>query len=103
MKLEFIQHSGPDLDATSKARIRRHAAKGKNVGRKITRPSRVKALQPRRQPDEDESSSASPEDDAKLQICLGVGDTLTFLDLPVTVAPTEREIIFNGSYKSTLH
>lgn len=42
MKLQFIDNSGEIDDATKKS-IRRHAARGKNVGRKLSRHSRARA------------------------------------------------------------
>lgn len=42
MKLQFIDNSG-EIDDAAKKSIRRHAARGKNVGRKLSRHSRVRA------------------------------------------------------------
>lgn len=54
MKLQFIDNSGELNDATKKS-IRRHAARGKNVGRKLSRQSRVRAST------QDSSEQSSPE------------------------------------------
>jgi hypothetical protein len=43
MPFEFIDNNAP-IDRASRKRIRSHVAKGKNVGRKVVRPSRIKAF-----------------------------------------------------------
>jgi hypothetical protein len=43
MPFEFIDNNAT-IDRASRRRIRSHVAKGKNVGRKLVRPSRIKAF-----------------------------------------------------------
>jgi hypothetical protein len=43
MGFEFVNNNAT-IDRASRRRIRSHAAKGKNVGRKLVRPSKIKAF-----------------------------------------------------------
>jgi hypothetical protein len=43
MPFEFVDNNAT-IDRASRKRIRSHVAKGKNVGRKLVRPSRIKAF-----------------------------------------------------------
>lgn len=92
MPFEFIDNNSSSIDHAARKRIRSHAASGKNVGKKIVRPSRKNAqnlgfkittsVQPDsknpRQPDD----SIAGEDQISTGIHCQLGNGLSLLPIP---------------------
>ncbi|RFU75816.1 hypothetical protein TARUN_6431 [Trichoderma arundinaceum] len=108
MELLFVDNNG-QIDNSTRSAIRRHAAKGLNLGRKITRPSRVKALE-RRALTAVRSTYASPDThqrndeenhaahrrfmDVLLKVQPVIGDSVSILSLPIEVAQEDRALMY---------
>ncbi|UKZ74942.1 hypothetical protein TrVFT333_002612 [Trichoderma virens FT-333] len=114
MELVFINNNN-GIDNNTRSVIRRQAAKGQNLGRKITRPSRVKALE--RQAllkpvvaikskngsteahQESRKVDCSPHrdtEDAPSRVEPMVGDTVSVLSLPIEVAQEDRVLMYEA-------
>jgi hypothetical protein len=114
MDLTFIDNNSV-IDNKTRSVIRRQAAKGQNLGRRITRPSRVKAFERQAlvQPlfavksrhessdvyqdnrDEDYNPHGDIED-APLRIEPVIGDSVSVLSLPIDVAQEDRVLMYEG-------
>lgn len=114
MDLTFINNNSV-IDNKTRSVIRRQAAKGQNLGRRITRPSRVKAFERQAlvQPlfavkskhesleahqdsrDEDYSSHRGIED-APSRIEPVIGDSVSVLSLPIDIAQEDRVLMYEG-------
>ncbi|KAL6815341.1 hypothetical protein GGI42DRAFT_311346 [Trichoderma sp. SZMC 28013] len=114
MDLTFINNNSV-IDNKTRSVIRRQAAKGQNLGRRITRPSRVKAFERQAlvQPlfavkskhesleahqdsrDEDYSSHRGIED-APSRIEPVIGDSVSVLSLPIDIAQEDRVLMYEA-------
>lgn len=99
-KFEFIHHNSA-TDSAVRTRIRSHAARGRNVGKRLTRPSRRKAPSTgtifhaaarRREPrstGSGEDSEATPAASTQVgPLPSGVGETLSLQLVPFACLPT---------------
>ena len=116
MNLTFIDNNSA-IDTPTRSVIRRQAAKGRNVGRKLDRPSRVKALelQKRARP----VAAGTPGEfkdvghildchlrrglSTKPQIEPVIGDSVSILNLPIEVARDDRFLLAEGEPKVLDH
>lgn len=114
MHLTFVDNNGA-IDKTTRTMIRRHAAKGQNLGRKINRLSRVEMLSRRAQPrvfavacpdnaSEDARKEMPKEERISRPVTAGllpqveplIGDSISILNLPIQVAPEDRALMAEG-------
>jgi hypothetical protein len=115
MEFTFIDNN-QGIDSGTRTLIRHRAAKGWNLGRKINRPSRVKAFE-RRVPKETTTASglkhasvktlpeSGEEDSTPLRDaeCMlppvepVIGDSVSVLSLPIDVAQKDRVLLYDGS------
>jgi len=108
MPFEFVDNNAA-IGRSARKRIRRHVAMGRNAGKKLLRPSRMKA------PGlkvgaviELASISRHEENDHEVQsgqeIVPGferqVGDTLSVLSFPEQLTPASRSLVQRGMYAS---
>lgn len=124
MELTFVSNNVATDNAT-RSKIRRQAAKGKNLGRKINRPSRIKLAAAASGVGGDGSSSSSvgaphkpvtapilraatdherpssfSEDELTSEEVMAIepmiGDSISILNLPIQVAREDRGLMFEG-------
>jgi hypothetical protein len=101
INLEFVNNNEA-IDKATRSRIRRHAATGLNVGRKINRPSRSKAPNAKSASctdvEQQRQSGDSSHDGLERRLPLQriIGDSVSVLDVPVRIAPDERWLVHNG-------
>ncbi|KAF7558905.1 hypothetical protein G7046_g5263 [Stylonectria norvegica] len=100
MAFEFIDNS--TIDRAARKRIRSHAATGKNLGRKIVRPSRKKVVESRPalfRPLKKRLEIAAKHDDSHdedvIEIQRQIGDGLSF---PVPLSSESRDIVRKAFY-----
>jgi hypothetical protein len=104
MHFEFINNNSKLCNA-AKRRIRTHAAKDKNLGRTVVRPSK-KNLQrrvipfrvalPRTSSSSETSLSSASEHEVTLTIGRQIGDSLSVLPFPVELSQGPRELVNKG-------
>lgn len=114
MEFTFIDNN-QGIDSDTRSLIRQRAAKGWNLGRKINRPTRVKAFE-RPVPDKPSTttglghvSTRTSHEDSKdmfhsLRDIEGVlppvepiiGDSVSILSLPIEVAQKDRVLLYDG-------
>lgn len=114
MEFTFIDNN-QGIDSGTRTLIRHCAAKGWNLGRKINRPSRVKAFE-RRVPKETPTATrvkhasaktlpeSGKEDSPPRRYTEGVlppvepviGDSVSVLCLPIDVAQKDRVLLYDG-------
>ncbi|KEY74804.1 hypothetical protein S7711_06491 [Stachybotrys chartarum IBT 7711] len=101
MHFQFIDHNS-ELCHAAKRLIRSHAAKEKNLGRTIVRPSRSKILKQRRElatvfpfsvPSPRSTSSPESEQDLGPVVSRQIGDGLSVLSLMATLSSEPRELV----------
>ncbi|QYS97697.1 hypothetical protein H0G86_004918 [Trichoderma simmonsii] len=114
MDLTFINNNS-SIDNKTRSVIRRQAAKGQNLGRRITRPSRVKAFERQslvqplfaakskhessdvHQDDRDEDYSSHRDvEDAPSRIEPVIGDSVSVLSLPIDIAQEDRVLMYEA-------
>lgn len=114
MEFTFIDNN-KDIDSDTRSLIRHRAAKGWNLGRRINRPSRVKAFERRvpeeistttglkhasaRTSDENGKEDAPPRRDTEgvlPSIEPIIGDCVSILSLPIDVAQKDRVLLYDG-------
>lgn len=114
MEFTFIDNNGA-IDNNTRSVIRRHAAKGQNLGRKITRPSRVKAFERRALAKPFIAAGSRHESvETHQKNCEGkgnphrdservpsriepvIGDSVSVLSLPIEVAQEDRALMYEG-------
>jgi hypothetical protein len=104
MHFQFIDNNSK-LCHAAKRRIRTHAAKGKNLGRTVVRPSKKNVLSQRRElvrvlplrvalP----RTSSSPESEQDVALTIGrqIGDGLSGLSFPAELSQEPRELVQKG-------
>ncbi|KAF2760062.1 hypothetical protein EJ05DRAFT_320470 [Pseudovirgaria hyperparasitica] len=112
MEWIYINSSNGEVDAKARSTIRRRAAKGHNIGRKVNRPSYLRSLQ--HQPRSKllpivSSGSCSPVQSAQhnmdadgesqstpTQVERIIGDSLSILNLPIKIAPGDRALTYEA-------
>lgn len=114
MDLTFIDNNSV-IDNKTRSAIRRQAAKGQNLGRRINRPSRVKAFERQalvqplfavksknesseiHQDNRDEDHSPRRDiQDALSRIEPVIGDSVSVLSLPIDIAQEDRVLMYEG-------
>jgi hypothetical protein len=114
MEFKFIDNNGVN-DKNTRSLIRRHAARGQNLGRKITRPSRVKAFERRALVKpliaagsnnasaetsqgnyKEKCSSHRDIENVLSRIEPVIGDSVSVLSLPIEVAQEDRALMCEG-------
>ncbi|KAL7933152.1 hypothetical protein V8C35DRAFT_60745 [Trichoderma chlorosporum] len=112
MELVFIDQNSA-IDNNTRSTIRRQAAKGQNLGRKITRPSRVKAFERQasvrslavvkskhgftythQESCKEDCGLRRDAEDTSSQVEPVIGDSISVLSLPVEVAQEDRALMF---------
>lgn len=118
MELKFIDNNGA-IDETTRSLIRRQAARGTNLGRKVNRPSRARVLQHQSRPrplfmsisenavcgivrkkkGEEEEEQDAQRELMRMSCRLEplIGDSISVLSLPIQIAPEDRAFMHQGA------